>query len=923
MAPPPIIIDRGERSGGEAHNLDGNNILGMPAGEPHTPSFRMKTLAPISPTPLSAKTPTFTPKYISRGRGGSLSRDEQPSSLPSGRLIGDSGLDSMRESSRQIEPSSTITRREQWISEEKESTTDENDEWSAALRNENLARVPRSTPAEGPATVARGEAVVRAVLTHEPPSSEWKESPSSSGEEIANRKREDGDAAAAHAAPTLKPPSPEWKKGRSSSGEAIADPKREGCDGAENSTQRRLAKWQQQLERKEHQLQQWQKTIQEKERDLTATTNSLVGTRGNTPPIWRQIFGSAATVPIKIDDANHEVSCDPCDLKIASLVFDPTTSWVCGLLAGLTILFAAIAAVEAPLIVAFDDSCHGDGDVRGVATPRGVWRAACITADITFALQVFAGPFRGFIDGATMLLVRDVRRTAPRYATGWFIPDLLAAAPLVMLDRDNDANETGIDSGRHCGQSIWLLLRMVRVCALFKNAQMFKALDRVSSTPAIRRLLRTFALFALSVHVFACAYWRIAIRGSSSESSVLWRTPVDMENNAFSLEARWLHAVHVVLLLVTGGNTEPDSLPEQRFSCFAMIVGIIGLSVLIGLATVTATDFDVIGRKKAEQIDSVLLYLQYRRVPPDVRDQIVSFIEYLWSSGQAAPETEALEGLPDSLKLKLDMALKQQLIRRVPLFKGLPQSGVVAIVRQLNSLVAIPGEVIVHEGHVGHEMFFLGSGSVRVYKRRTSLAEPTTPCTPHSPHTPSVGTPNSPIAGESDENGTITDQAAESTITGTYELARLHAGSFFGEMALINPARREREASIEAMTFCDLFMLEMNDFQEIACQYEQIFTQISQQATHRRSFNDLNVRKLSAMRLEEPSSGRFATTSMAHMMRHQSIKRFRRRKSEAIEPEATTESDALPTSRSAGSNATSIGHVQHAPLLEEKQNQRT
>ena len=36
---------------------------------------------------------------------------------------------------------------------------------------------------------------------------------------------------------------------------------------------------------------------------------------------------------------------------------------------------------------------------------------------------------------------------------------------------------------------------------------------------------------------------------------------------------------------------------------------------MIGLATVLASDFDVVGRKKTEQIDSILVYLRYRRVP--------------------------------------------------------------------------------------------------------------------------------------------------------------------------------------------------------------------------------------------------------------------------------------------------------------------
>ena len=102
---------------------------------------------------------------------------------------------------------------------------------------------------------------------------------------------------------------------------------------------------------------------------------------------------------------------------------------------------------------------------------------------------------------------------------------------------------------------------------------------------------------------------------------------------------------------------------ECAFVCSTISLGVFGLSVVIGQVTLVAQDVDAIGRKKTEQVDAVLLYLRYRGVPADVREEIVRFIEYMWNSGQAEHETAGLETLPDSLKLRLDLALKQQLIK--------------------------------------------------------------------------------------------------------------------------------------------------------------------------------------------------------------------------------------------------------------------
>ena len=120
-------------------------------------------------------------------------------------------------------------------------------------------------------------------------------------------------------------------------------------------------------------------------------------------------------------------------------------------------------------------------------------------------------------------------------------------------------------------------------------------------------------------------------------------------------------AAHIVLVLACGSNEEPETLGEIRFAVITLVIGILGLSVVIGLATVLATDFDVVGRKKTEQLDSLMVYLRYRRVPNKLKNEIIGFVEYLWSSGQAECETLALETMPESLKLRLDLALKQNL----------------------------------------------------------------------------------------------------------------------------------------------------------------------------------------------------------------------------------------------------------------------
>ena len=125
-------------------------------------------------------------------------------------------------------------------------------------------------------------------------------------------------------------------------------------------------------------------------------------------------------------------------------------------------------------------------------------------------------------------------------------------------------------------------------------------------------------------------------------------------------------------------------------------------------------------------------------------------------------------------------ALRHQLVKRVPIFEGVPPSAVLSIVNALQALVVAPGELIVKEDNDGGEMFLIAKGSVRIFKERS--------------------------ADHFDDDGLS---------AGVVEIARLNAGSFFGEKALLEEKAR-RNASVAAVTDCHVYVLSKTDYDRIA-----------------------------------------------------------------------------------------------------------
>ncbi|GGK78264.1 cation:proton antiporter domain-containing protein [Amphritea balenae] len=131
---------------------------------------------------------------------------------------------------------------------------------------------------------------------------------------------------------------------------------------------------------------------------------------------------------------------------------------------------------------------------------------------------------------------------------------------------------------------------------------------------------------------------------------------------------------------------------------------------------------------------------------------------------------------------KLDLGLQpDKLVARVPLFNTLSAERVTAIAQLLTPLLLVPGEQVVSKGEPGDAMYFISSGAVQV------RIEP------------------DPVL--------------------------LGSGDFFGELALLTQA--PRNADVIAMAYCQLLVLQSQDFQQLLAENPSLQEQINRIARDR------------------------------------------------------------------------------------------
>lgn len=129
----------------------------------------------------------------------------------------------------------------------------------------------------------------------------------------------------------------------------------------------------------------------------------------------------------------------------------------------------------------------------------------------------------------------------------------------------------------------------------------------------------------------------------------------------------------------------------------------------------------------------------------------------------------------------LDLGLEPRLLlSRVPLFEHLPEANLHTLAGILHSMLVLPGEKVVTEGEIGDAMYFISSGALKV-----EVDPPVT----------------------------------------------LGTGDFFGEIALLEA--QPRNADVTALGFCEVLVLDRDDFRSVMAGDETLSEEIRRVARDR------------------------------------------------------------------------------------------
>ena len=379
------------------------------------------------------------------------------------------------------------------------------------------------------------------------------------------------------------------------------------------------------------------------------------------------------------------------------------------------------------------------------------WVATDLLSDIVFWIDiVFNFRTSYMVNGQ---YIRSPKLMAIQYLKGHFVWDILASVPLEIVGYSWDYYPW------------WRLPRYIRFIRF--NYYIAATGYLLPSLKIFFELFRILIYTFLVSHLSGCAYmWVILVQPTVNMSFQVGE--VDITKKSFWRQ--YLRAFYWGFSMFSGyANTQPETNLEYGVSLIVAVVGMLIYALIIGLVGLLLSQYDAMGEEFQRRMESLQAFMNYRRLPSAMKAQILKYYNYIWHTRKSLNEAGILEELPLNLRTEVALFFNKDIIAKVPFFADLEPQFINSIVLKLKPKVALPQSLIIKKNDIGREMFFISRGEVEV-----------------------VSEPN---------------EKGERTVWVT-----LKEGSFFGEVALINNAKRG--ASIRAKDFCDLFVFTKADFQE-------------------------------------------------------------------------------------------------------------
>ncbi|XP_072461777.1 potassium/sodium hyperpolarization-activated cyclic nucleotide-gated channel 1 [Notamacropus eugenii] len=402
------------------------------------------------------------------------------------------------------------------------------------------------------------------------------------------------------------------------------------------------------------------------------------------------------------------------------------------------------------------------------------WIIFNVASDTVFLLDLIMNFRTGTVNEDSSEIILDPKVIKMNYLKSWFVVDFISSIPvdyiflIVEKGMDSEVYKTARALRIVRFTKILSLLRLLRLSRLIRYIHQWEEIFHMTYdlASAVVRIFNLIGMMLLLCHWDGCLQFLVPLL--QDFPSDCWVSLNKMVNDSWGKQYSYaLFKAMSHMLCIGYGAQAPVSMSDLWITMLSMIVGATCYAMFVGHATALIQSLDSSRRQYQEKYKQVEQYMSFHKLPADMRQKIHDYYEHRYQ-GKIFDEENILSELNDPLREEIVNFNCRKLVATMPLFANADPNFVTAMLSKLRFEVFQPGDYIIREGAVGKKMYFIQHGVA----------------------------------------GVITKSSKEMKLTD---------GSYFGEICLLTKGRRT--ASVRADTYCRLYSLSVDNFNEVLEEY--------------------------------------------------------------------------------------------------------
>ncbi|XP_031659251.1 potassium/sodium hyperpolarization-activated cyclic nucleotide-gated channel 3-like [Oncorhynchus kisutch] len=400
------------------------------------------------------------------------------------------------------------------------------------------------------------------------------------------------------------------------------------------------------------------------------------------------------------------------------------------------------------------------------------WIIFNVVSDTLFLVDLVLNFRTGIVKEDSTEILLDPKAIRQRYLKSWFAVDFVSSIPVdyifLMVDLEARLDSEVYRTARALRivrfTKILSLLRLLRLSRLIRYIHQWEEIFHMTYdlASAMVRIVNLIGMMLLLCHWDGCLQFLVPMLQDFPLDC--WVSKNNMVNDTWGIQYSYaLFKAMSHMLCIGYGAQAPEGMTDVWLTMLSMIIGATCYAMFIGHATALIQSLDSSRRQYQEKYKQVEQYMSFHKLPADVRQRIHEYYEHRFQ-GKMFDEENILGELSEPLKEAIVSFNCRSLVAHMPLFANADPNFVTAVLTKLRFEVFQPNDFIIREGTVGRKMYFIQHGRVGILTR------------------------------------------------GNKE-TKLSDGSYFGEICLLTRGRRT--ASVRADTYCRLYSLSVDSFNEV------------------------------------------------------------------------------------------------------------